>query len=84
MEEIERRGRFSKSRKFPLTNANKENGICFQRSLQKISTEMRKQLLLWPSSCLGERCGYAAGKLCESENFLLIRSRPWSAWSELP
>jgi hypothetical protein len=55
MEEIERRGRFSKSRKFPLTNANKENGICFQRSLQKISTEMRKQLLLWPSSCLGVR-----------------------------
>jgi len=78
MEEIERSGRFSKSRKFPLTNANKENGICFQCSLQKISKN-NLCCLAWVRDGNG-----TAGKLCESENFLLIRSRPWSAWSELP
>lgn len=63
MEEIERRGRFSKSRKFPLTNANKENGIRFQRSLQKISKEMRKQLLLWPAVAYRkEMRGYGSRK----------------------
>lgn len=42
-----RGGRFSKSRKFPLTNANKENGICFHHFAENQRVkEMRKQLLL--------------------------------------